>query len=146
VLVAWGRVRLSIALIVTLTLIVYGALHLLAWRYNFSSKSERSLWQISAVITSTSGSILIAFTISRHIGNIYVPSLFNASRRRYNYLQAVTFVRDGMSLSIKEIAYVLIILNIASRAFLFVESFIALPNSPESTFVIPSWTAYVPHL
>lgn len=36
--------------------------------------------------------------------------------------------------------------NIAARAFLIVESFIALPNSPVSTYTVPSWASYVPHI
>jgi len=36
--------------------------------------------------------------------------------------------------------------NVLARAYLLVESFIALPNSPPSVYQSPLWTAYVPHI
>jgi hypothetical protein len=42
--------------------------------------------------------------------------------------------------------YAYVIANMVARTHLFVESFVALPNSPPSTYQIPPWTAYVPHI
>jgi hypothetical protein len=128
-----GHVNFVTALIITLTSVVYGGLHTLAWQYSFSSKYERLLWQISSVVTSSSGLGLFAFSMSR---------MFNHPWMR----GARSPFHNTMCFGIKWIAYTMILLNIASRAFLFVESFVALPNSPNSTYEIPSWTSYIPHL
>jgi hypothetical protein len=141
-LAIWGEIRSTTALVITLTSIVYGGLHSLAWQYSFSSKSERLLWQISSVSTSSSGLILFAFFISYRIDPRYTSS----HRTRGVYHRALHFAQYTMYYGIKWIAYTMILFNLASRAFLFVESFVALPNSPKSTYAIPSWTSYIPHL
>jgi hypothetical protein len=141
-LAIWGEIRSITALVITLTSIVYGGLHSLAWQYSFSSKSERLLWQISSVSTSSSGLILFAFFISYRIDPRYTSS----HRTRNVYHRALYFAQYTMYYGIKWIAYTMTLLSIASRAFLFVESFVALLNSPKSTYAIPSWTSYIPHL
>jgi hypothetical protein len=148
-LARWGEIRFITALIITLTSIVYGVLHSLAWQYSFSSKFERLLWQISSVSTSSSGLILFAVSLSDWIYLLH----WRSRRVRDFYHRAGYFAQNTMYFAqytmyhgIKWIAYAMILLNIASRAFLFVESFVALPNSPKSTYAIPSWTSYIPHL
>lgn len=36
--------------------------------------------------------------------------------------------------------------DLLARAYLVIESFVALPNSAPSVYQIPSWTKYFPHL
>jgi hypothetical protein len=144
-LASWREIGSITALIITLTSIVYGGLHSLAWKYSFSTNSERALWQIGSVSTSSSGLIVFASHMSRWIDPYYKRS--PASRRTRNlYLRAVYSARNTISHGLLWIAYTMLLFNIASRAFLFVESFVALPNSPRSTYAIPSWTSYIPHL
>lgn len=44
------------------------------------------------------------------------------------------------------LAYPLVLSEILSRAFLVVESFIAVPNSPMEVYDVVSWSSYLPHL
>ncbi|RMZ00118.1 hypothetical protein D0860_08107 [Hortaea werneckii] len=41
--------------------------------------------------------------------------------------------------------YPLVLAEILSRAFLVVESFIAVPNSPREVYAVVSWSSYLPH-
>lgn len=135
------------ALIMTLIFAIYGGLHLLAWQYSFISNAERCLWQISSVLTTLAGLIMITVNLSEVLRYYkFVPLPHEVSHRRYNYTKAVKFFLTTMHVGLRGVSYVLVFLNVASRAFLFVESFIALPNSPRSTYIIPSWTAYIPHM
>jgi hypothetical protein len=138
--------RLRMVLIMTLTFMIYGGLHLLAWQYNFNSKSELHLWRISAVITTSTGVVLMTLSLAGismrkpvFAGSRLKRAIFgnpNAERRFYHWV----------AIGLRLFSYPLVLLNIASRAFLVIESFIALPNSPRSTYTIPSWTAYIPHI
>jgi hypothetical protein len=144
--IEYMELRPMMCAIMTLTFLIYGGLHLLAWQYNFNSTLERCLWRISAVTTASTG--LVLFT-SYMVGKALIHS-FNV---RYGYIPAVSSDQQAearfyghISDNFRWLSYFLVVLDVASRAFLVVESFIALPNSPRSTYIIPSWTAYIPHI
>lgn len=141
-------IELTIGLIMTVTFAVYGGLHLLAWQYSFSNKTARYVWQASAVITASTGLIIpIQYLYAR-----MATAAFMASRIAHRdprpglgpKLKAI--VVKSLSLSLKLLCYLFIVLVMASRTILVVESFNALPNSPPSTYIIPTWSAYVPHI
>lgn len=127
---------LQVGLIMTITFAVYGGLHLLAWQYSFTSKAERHLWQISTVITMSTGLILPWDLLAKKCS---MASIMSFQRLRIVLL-------GGLGICFKKLLYLFILLIIASRAFLVIESFIALPNSPPSTYIIPTWSAYIPHI
>jgi hypothetical protein len=101
--------------------ILYGGLHLLAWHYHFRSTAETILWKTAGIVTASSGAVAV----------VLIPSWTRS---------------HGVMIPIVCLLCAWILLNIAARIFLFVESFVALPNSPQSTYLVPLWTAYVPHL
>jgi hypothetical protein len=122
------QLRPTMCVIMTLTFLVYGGLHLLAWQYKFSTMLERKLWRTSALISAMSGSVILI-----------LPNLFFRPG-------AKTRVLRWFLVGLRWYSYLIVVCHVASRAFLFIESFIALPNSPRSTYTIPSWTAYIPHI
>lgn len=61
-----------------------------------------------------------------------------------NTIIAASLVLLVALLSLGSILYYMA--NTVGRAFLIVESFTALPNSPSSTYTIPNWAAYIPHI
>jgi hypothetical protein len=99
----------------------YGGLHLLAWRYHFRSTAESILWKMAAVLTSSSGVVplVLVYTV---------------------FALKIGYLALGLSMYAWNIA------NMAARTYLFVESFVALPNSPPSTYQVPQWTSYIPHI
>jgi hypothetical protein len=133
---------LTMLYVMTFAFIVYGGLHLLTRQYNFKSTTERYLWQMSAVITASSSFVLFALRTAEE------PSDVVRSRPTLEpiWVACVRYVHIGMRKTVTWLPYLLVLLNVASRAFLVTESFIALPNSPRSTYTIPSWTSYMPHI
>ena len=101
--------------------LLYGGLHLLAWQYHFRSKTEAILWKVSGVLTASSG------VASSVLVNLY-------------WISADTTVIFLL------LMFAWTVVNMAARTYLFIESFIALPNSPASTYQIPNWMAYIPHV
>ena len=124
--------------IMTSAFMAYGGLHLLAWRYKFRSRLERYLWCTSAVNTASTCLVLLTSYAAGRVGRHRVLDISppRAKARFYGW----------SFLSLLSLSIFLIVFNIASRAFLVVESFIALLNSPRSTYTILGWTAYIPHI
>jgi len=135
----------TISVIMTLTFIVYGGLHLLAWHYNFKSESERYLWRISSATTTSTGLLLLTFFLAEISEAKAYFSGSGDEALSVNKKTKERFYQWG-SKGLRWSSYLLAMFNVASRAFLIIESFIALPNSPPSTYTIPSWTAYIPHI
>lgn len=138
--------RLTMVLMISLTFMVYGGLHLLAWQYNFNSTSELHLWRISAVITTSTGVVLMTLSLA---GISMKNPVFAGSRLKratFGNPRAERRFYHWVTVGLRLLSYLLVLLNIASRAFLVIESFKALPNSPRSTYTIPSWAAYIPHI
>jgi hypothetical protein len=142
----FATLRPTTCVIMTLTSLIYGGLHLLAWHYNFSSRPEQYMWRISAASTTSTGLVLLT------LYGVFLSS-WRSTALKYGWddvfssnpeAEARLYLR--ISVGLRWLSYLLAVFNIASRAFLFTESFIALPNSPRSTYTIPSWTAYIPHI
>jgi hypothetical protein len=116
--------------------VLYGGLHLLAWQYSFRSTTETILWKIAAVFTASSGMMALLFG--------FIIDQLPANRAATNKLL------HGLSRIVETLATTLVIawvpINLIARTYLFVESFVALPNSPPSTYQIPNFAAYVPHI
>lgn len=141
-----SQVRPLMCIMMNFTFMAHGGLHLLAWQYNFKTRSERYLWRISAVTTASTGLVLlvlyIASTIREETNTWHLFFGHSTSRKSYVKMRFYHWVAVGL----RSLLWLLVAFNIASRAFLVIESFIALPNSPRSTYTIPSWTAYIPHI
>jgi hypothetical protein len=123
------RSSLSTAAIVNIAFMLYGGLHLLAWRYHFRSRAESILWKVAGVCTASSGLVISLFAM---IGLATGSPLSRPS------------APGRVLLGIPCLYW--IVINLAARTYLFVESFVALPNSPPSTYQIPTWSAYIAHI
>jgi hypothetical protein len=123
----------------------YGGLHLLAWRYHFRSTAESILWKMAGVFTASSGAVPLVLGLAGNVCND-IGAACRSSSPTHKTLRLIGWVSDkgDSALAYSFCAY--IIANMVARTYLFVESFVALPNSPPSTYQIPPWTAYVPHI
>ncbi|RMY82548.1 hypothetical protein D0862_11980 [Hortaea werneckii] len=188
------------------TFTAYGAAHLGAWNYNFTTAEERRVWRACAVYTTafmpallgTVGvlallaqcRIAIAEWMHRrreqHCHNSSAATLGggtiqpastsddttldpgdNASTihpsetgqaehptspprtrspgtTRFSLRNALA--HKGTLTFCILLAYPLVLAEILSRAFLVVESFIAVPNSPSEVYEVVPWSSYLPHL
>jgi hypothetical protein len=126
----WAVDGLSRSLVMVLTFLVYGAMHLLAWQCHLFTYAEKITWRCASVATASSG-LIVLVTVLR--GSIW--SLQGTAR--------TILPADRL---LHAIAYFFGLLAIAARSFLVIESFRALPNSPTSIYEVPRWTAYIPHI
>jgi hypothetical protein len=60
----FGESGKMVPIVLTLTFLVYGGVHLLAWQYNFQTNAEGLMWRISSTVTASSGFILFSSILS----------------------------------------------------------------------------------
>ena len=108
---------------------LYGGVHLIAWNNAFRSSTEAYFWKISAVILVSSGPLALPF--------IFAEGLW---RSRTGTLKGIYAGAILILIPISSIVYV------ACRVYLVVESFWNLTHLEESTFVVPKWSQYFPHI
>lgn len=116
---------------------LYGALHILAWNYHFSSGSFSRTWRISAAIATSyaPGSLLLGWIWMMLAGcesNIK-KTIVKKMLRFTKYCIGATFIALYLAESV-------------ARGFLTTASFVVLLDSPPSVYEVPGWTAYLPHL
>jgi hypothetical protein len=126
--------------------IFYGGLHLLAWRYHFRSTAESILWKMAGVLTTSSGAVALVLGFAGIVcGDI--SAACRSSSPTHKTRRLIGWVSDkGEFLFMMLLMGAWMIANMIARAYLFVESFVALPNSPPSNYHIPRLTAYVAHI
>ncbi|RSM09198.1 hypothetical protein CEP52_004258 [Fusarium oligoseptatum] len=149
---------------------IYGGLHCLAWNAPFATNLERLLWRLSSVTVSAIGVlILLLYTwelappIWRNLGDSIntVGNLIydNTWRKIQNLLHHPW---DGWikNIGIFSLTPVLllfralydvsivgfILLYCLARVYLVVECFINLAHLPDSAYLLPKWSQYVPHI
>ena len=110
---------------------LYGTLHAVAWNFPFHTQAETQVWRLSALYSAASWiTYPMMDYVSRLDDKIYITSI----PRKY-------IVIVGRALLL-----VFTFAAIVARAFLVLESFIALPSSPASVYAVPRWAAYFPHI
>ncbi|KAI6879597.1 hypothetical protein KC360_g7835 [Hortaea werneckii] len=185
------------------TFTAYGAVHLGAWNYKFTTTEEGQVWRACAVYTTAFMPALLGIwgvLLLLAQGRIAITAWRKRRRERHpcktkawpgsttpsvstskdadsnpcdtssvypsealqdeeptsplshhRFLPSLSFVRNALThkgilpLCIL-LAYPLVLAEILSRAFLVVESFIAVPNSQRGVYAVVPWSSYVPHL
>ncbi|KAI7083262.1 hypothetical protein KC356_g7740 [Hortaea werneckii] len=185
------------------TFTAYGAVHLGAWNYKFTTTEEGQVWRACAVYTTAFMPALLGIwgvLLLLAQGRIAITAWRKRRRERHpcktkawpgsttpsvstskdadsnpcdtssvypsealqdeeptsplshhRFLPSLSFVRNALThkgilpLCIL-LAYPLVLAEILSRAFLVVESFIAVPNSPREVYAVVPWSSYLPHL
>jgi hypothetical protein len=130
----FGESGKMVPIVLTLTFLVYGGVHLLAWQYNFQTNAEGLMWRISSTVTASSGFIFVFFHLIIELEDHSFSSLLleRLKRKSVGCLVFLFFLLVGV--------------DVLSRFYLVIESLRALPNSPPSVYDIPTWTAYLPHI
>lgn len=117
----------AVSLVLIFTFLIYGGLHLLAWRYQFQTRVEGVLWKAASIATASTGLVVVIVQAADN-----VPL-------RWPW-------EDQIETALTMLALLIVAVVVVARSFLIVECFKALPNSPASVYEIPRWTAYVPHI
>lgn len=185
------------------TFTAYGAVHLGAWNYRFTTRQEGQVWRACAVYTTAFMPVLLGvFGVLVLLGQGRIAITAWRERRQerppcktrawpgsatpfvstskdadsnpcytspihpstalqnekptsplshHRLLPSPSFVRNALThkgilpLCIF-LVYPFVLAEVLSRAFLVVESFIAVPNSPREVYAVVPWSSYLPHL
>jgi hypothetical protein len=111
--------------------LLYGGVHLAAWQTKFKTKAEEETWKISAITLAASGPLGVAVILSEKF---------------YKGDGGMTGPECGLSIVLMLVVPASAILYLVARVYLIVESFLSLAYLEESTFVVPNWLQYMPHI
>ncbi|RMY97930.1 hypothetical protein D0864_04575 [Hortaea werneckii] len=177
------------------TFTAYGAVHLGAWNYRFTTRQEGQVWRACAVYTTAFMPVLLGGFWSSSIAwsGPYCDYCMEGEKTRATSMQnqGLARKRDTICVDIERrrlqpllyltdtskhgpperkanipavpsppttlpilrilplcifLVYPFVLAEVLSRAFLVVESFIAVPNSPREVYAVVPWSSYLPHL
>ncbi|KAF8646429.1 hypothetical protein AX16_007222 [Volvariella volvacea WC 439] len=110
--------------------VLFGAIHLIGWGFQFSTTTELWLWRASSlVLTIVPFLLVIAYTL-----------LFADKRLHIESVEVVATVIGALSLSLGAPLY------FAARIILLFLAFFTLRCLPESAYQNVKWTEYIPHI
>jgi hypothetical protein len=112
---------------ITIAGLTYGGLHLTAWNVPMPS-TTKLLWRVGCVLVTLSG-----------------PACLPVAFVRYRSYRSTWYdlLLDRLGLGY---AIVATLVYVAARIFLVVECFINVRHLPASTFQVPQWSQYFPHI
>ena len=116
--------------------LLYGGLHLLAWKMPFASRTECILWRFSGIFIISTG---LGF---RGLTGFYGADIVwrNVSENRRDPFGRLLVVLSILLSSAICLGYLL------ARTFLVVECFLQLSRLTPSAYETPAWSAYFPHI
>jgi hypothetical protein len=122
----------AFGLVVTFLPLIYGGVHLVAWNFEFPTKTELLLWKIACV------------NIMATVPVVFLGSYF------WEFLVPLFWIHWKLKLwkftFLKLLAYPCFLFYALSRSYLVVESFISLRSIPIGVYWMPSWLQMLPHI
>ena len=109
--------------------VLFGAVHFLAWNFEFPTPVERILWRVSCCI-------VITFPLAGT--GMYFITLHNARKDSDSDTKTNVFLRPFM--------ITCSVLYLLARLYLIIEVFRALAAAPWSTFQEINWPSAIPHV
>lgn len=100
----------------------YGGIHLSVWSYDFPTEKERWLWRVASMNVAAFG-----------WGYLLLALFSTQLRHESQWLILIVF-------------FVFVLLCVASRIFIVVESFISLRTVPIGVYAAIPWAQYIPHI
>ncbi|KAL8685352.1 MAG: hypothetical protein Q9218_007819 [Villophora microphyllina] len=158
VIFVMSSVQFTVAL--TVSGILYGGLHLVAWNAIFPSRNEQILWRTSALCVACNG-LLLGLAAQVSTSPVVRRALYQISSLRHPRKTRPMFMEGDhphmfdwalhsvwvLLFGISIIALPLLWFSyVAARVFLVVESFKDLSYLPSGAFDTPTWSAYFPHI
>ena len=107
---------------------ILGALHLIAWNFNFPTKTEKIIWHAASLVLA--GSALVSLVM------LGLYDIFHGSKW---YKRPTTGI-------FKNTGYLCILLGVLSRVLLVALMLASLRALPCTAYQTVPWTAYIPHL
>ena len=122
--------------------LLYGGLHLLAWKMPFASRTECILWRFSGIFIISTG---LGFTGLK--GCIKACKVYISARERPEHNDWLPDYSFTLLLVFAVLFSCTLCLGyLLARTFLVVECFLQLSRLPASAYETPAWPAYFPHI
>jgi hypothetical protein len=112
--------------VTALVAVIFGAIHCIAWSFQFPSHMEQMLWRMSAVAIMC---VPVILPLVGLLGLIHLPWLSN----KREVLTIVMIV-------------ILAFLYMLARVMLFILALISLRTLPPEAYYTVIWTTYLPHI
>lgn len=113
--------------------IIFGAIHVAGWHFDFPTPQERFLWRVCSIIITAIPIVLLGRSVLRY-------QAFNADRRHWF---------DGGEIPALVVFWLVIILMplyVIARVLLLAEAFVSLRSLPGTTTCHVNWVEYLPHI
>ena len=129
----WGMEWMTI----TISPILYGLVHFMAWSDNFPTPKERLFWHASSVVVTCSG----------FIGTLGATLGFFLERREQSHIGLIRTIIGRSSFAMgATVIFIIPIIHTLASGFLIIESFRQLFFLNPAVYQAPSWSNYWPHL
>ena len=130
---------------------IFGALHCIAWNFDFPSHIEQLLWRIgsltntiipSAPLVILPSDILVGFLCYKYDFGLSIPSLSlpRCVEIMLDIMKGVLFAIVVFSVDAAVVAYIL------ARLLLLMQAIMLLRKQPESAFYAINWANFLPHI
>lgn len=115
-------------------LALFGALHCIAWNFDYPSRAEQMIWRVCAVVTAAAGPLFL-------VASLPVVGFALLKKRAKHKAWALPFLWlfNGCT-------YAYIGIMVAARIIVIVEVLRSLAYQPAGTFVTTEWPANLPHI
>ena len=121
--------------------LLYGGLHLLAWKMPFASRAECILWRFSGLFIISTG---LGFTGLK--GAFKAIEVYDSARKHpisKSWLASYVVLLKVFAIPF---LFTFCLVYLLARTFLVVESFLQLFRLPASAYETPAWSVYFPHI
>ena len=108
---------------------VFGAIHGIAWSFDFPTTAERTVWRVSSIITMCAPVLIASWYANHCLGRRLSPA--------WGWL----IQKTGLALPTA-----MCLLYLFSRLVLLVEAFTTLRSLPDGAYQTVIWTTFIPHL
>lgn len=116
-------------LVASILTILFGAVHFFAYSFQFASETERLLWRIASLITTT---LPIFWTV------LYALVLLDDMKAKWRL--------DLSEMSIHMISAVVVPIYLIGRTMLLVIAITSLRSLPHDAYETVRWTTFIPHI
>lgn len=121
--------------------VIYGGLHLSAWGAPMSHVI-RMLWRISSIVVASTGVMWLPIQCYIKLDSAVLKN----EATRGEILYYIGIWRKEIERVMLTYMAALAVVYAAARIFLVVECFINVRHLPASTFEVPTWSQYFPHI
>ena len=137
--------RATLQTVIWLPSLLYGALHLVAWKEHFPSTAEKWLWRSATVYICCCAGMWLTVCYGLHYGaRAWRP--IRVFYKKLNKIWWVNLLTDIIGHVLSQSLLLGVWLFLLAKHFIVVEALISIRNLPAKVYDTPSWIQILPHL